>query len=119
MIEREAEVEPDRAMIAGVIYNRLSRHMRLEIDATVQYARGQHKERLLFKDLEIDSPYNTYKVTGLPPGPICCPGLPSLEAAIHPETHDYLFYVARLDGSHVFSRTFAEHRRNIAQIRGR
>ncbi|MDX1933521.1 MAG: endolytic transglycosylase MltG [Capsulimonadales bacterium] len=117
MVEREAETEPDRATIAGVIYNRLARKMRLEIDATVQYARGQHKNRLLFRDLEIDSPYNTYRVTGLPAGPICCPGLPSLEAALHPEKHDYLFYVARPDGSHAFSRTFAEHQRNIAEIR--
>jgi UPF0755 protein len=117
MIEREAEVEADRAMIAGVIYNRLARNMKLEIDATVQYARGQHKDRLLFKDLEVDSPYNTYKVAGLPPGPICNPGLPSIEAAIHPEKHDYLYYVARPDGTHVFAHTFEEHEQNIAQIR--
>lgn len=119
MVEREARVDQDRAKIAGVIYNRLRIRMPLQIDATVQYARGQHKERLLYKDLELESPYNTYRRRGLPPGPICCPGMPSIEAALSPETSDFLFYVARPDGSHVFSRTFAEHRRNIAAQRGR
>ncbi len=117
LIEREAETDGDRPRIAGVIYNRLRRKMPLQIDATVQYARGQHKARLLFADLKIDSPYNTYKVRGLPPGAICCPGLPSLNAALAPDRSDYLFYVARPDGSHIFSRTFAEHNRNIALVR--
>lgn len=117
LVEREARVERDRARIAGVITNRLRRGMRLQIDATVQYARGQHKSRLLFRDLKIESPYNTYKIAGLPPGPICNPGLPSLRAALSPETHPFLFYVARSDGSHVFGRTLAEHNHNIALVR--
>jgi UPF0755 protein len=117
LIEREAKVDRDRARIAGVIYNRLKKGMPLQIDATVQYARGQHVSRLLFKDLKVDSPYNTYKHKGLPPGPICNPGMASLKAALAPETHPYLFYVARKDGSHVFGRTLAEHNHNIALVR--
>ena len=74
MIEREAEIDADRPLIASVIYNRLKKKMKLEIDATVQYARGQHVSRLLYSDLAVDSPFNTYKIAGLPPGPICNPG---------------------------------------------
>jgi UPF0755 protein len=117
MVEREAEVESDRPKIAGVIYNRLARGMKLQIDATVQYARGQHTSRLLYRDLEIDSPYNTYKINGLPPGPICCPGLPSIEAAIHPEKSNYLYYVGRPKEAHHFARTYEEHLRNVALVR--
>jgi UPF0755 protein len=117
MIEREAQTAGDRPLIAGVIYNRIKRGMRLQIDATVQYARGAHKERLLYKDLEVESPYNTYRVAGLPPGPICCPGADALKAALYPAEHDYLFYVAKSDGSHVFGRTLADHNRNIASVR--
>jgi len=114
MVEREAETDGDRAPIAGVIYNHLAKNMHLEIDATVQYAQGVHKTRLMFHDLTINSPYNTYKIAGLPPTPICNPGLPSIQAALHPATLDYLFYVATPDRSHVFARTFAEHEHNIA-----
>lgn len=117
MVEREAEVPQDRPLIAGVIYNRLRKGMRLQIDATVQYALPEHKTRLLFKDLEIASPYNTYKNVGLPVGAICCPGKPSLEAALRPASHAFLFYVAHPDGSHVFGKTFAEHGRNVAAVR--
>lgn len=118
MIEREARVPQDRTKISGVIYNRLAKGMPLQIDATVQYARGEHKERLLYRDLEVDSPYNTYKVRGLPPGPICSPGEASIDAALTPEKSDYLYYVAKPDGSHLFGRTMAEHQRNIALVRG-
>jgi UPF0755 protein len=114
MIEREAEADEDRPKIAGVIYNRLAKGMRLQIDATVQYARGIHESRLLYKHLEVDSPYNTYKYAGLPLGPICNPGLPSIEAAITPAKHDFLFYVQGGGETHLFSKTFAEHQRNIA-----
>ncbi len=117
MVEREAEVDKDRPLIAGVIYNRLRRGMRLQIDATVQYALAEHKTRLLYRDLKVDSPYNTYRVAGLPPGAICCPGLPSLISAVDPARHDYLFYVAQADRSHVFARTGTEHERNIAAVR--
>ncbi|HEY3414705.1 MAG TPA: endolytic transglycosylase MltG [Armatimonadota bacterium] len=108
LIEREAKVKSDQPLIAGVLYNRLSRKMPLQVDATVQYVVG-HKERLLYSDLEVDSPYNTYKVTGLPPGPICNPGLGAIRAALHPATVPYLYYTANPDGTHVFTRTLEEH----------
>lgn len=117
MIEREAEVDEDRPKIASVIYNRLQKNMRLQIDATVQYARGQHKNRLMYSDLTVDSPYNTYRVAGLPPGPICNPGLPSIEAALHPAQTDYLFYVGRPKQAHLFSKTFGDHQKNIARLK--
>jgi UPF0755 protein len=116
LVEREAEVPRDRSLIAAALTNRLKKGMRLECDATVQYALPQHKARLFYADLRVNSPYNTYLHSGLPPTPICNPGLPSIEAALHPAAVDYLFYVARPDGSHIFSRTLAEHDRAIAQI---
>lgn len=117
MIEREAEVDVDRPLIAGVIQNRLRKGMRLQIDATVLYALGYHKNRVLYRDLRVDSPYNTYRRRGLPPGPIANPGLPSLLAALRPARHDYLFYVAGADRAHIFTRTEAEHNRAVARMR--
>ena len=117
LIEREARVDADRARIAGVIDNRLKRNMRLEIDATVLYALGRHKSRVLYKDLRVNSPYNTYRHAGLPPGPIASPGLPCLLAALNPESNPFLYYVARPDGSHIFTRTPAEHQAAIRQAR--
>jgi UPF0755 protein len=117
LVEREAEVPRDRPLIAAALTNRLKKGMRLECDATVQYALPQHKARLFYADLRVNSPYNTYTHGGLPPTPICNPGLPCIEAALHPARVDYLFYVARPDGSHIFSRTLAEHDQAIAQLR--
>ncbi|WP_328802138.1 endolytic transglycosylase MltG [Saccharibacillus alkalitolerans] len=115
LVEREAVADSERQLIAGVIYNRLDDPMKLQIDATVQYALGEQKERLLYSDLKIDSPYNTYKYEGLPPGPIASPSLKSIEAALQPEASDYFFYVTKKDGSgeHFFAKTFAEHEKNI------
>lgn len=109
LIEREAKVPGDRALISAVLHNRLKKNMRLQVDATVLYALGEHKNRVLYRDLSVDSPYNTYKNAGLPPGPIANPGLASIKAALHPANADYLYYVARPDGSHIFSRTIEEH----------
>lgn len=112
MVEREASVASERPEIAAVYYNRLKKGMKMECDATVQYALGKQKEILLYSDLKIDSPYNTYKYEGLPPGPIANPGLDALRAALRPAEHGYLYYVRndlKNDGSHIFSRTFAEH----------
>ncbi|MDX9887821.1 MAG: endolytic transglycosylase MltG [Anaerovoracaceae bacterium] len=108
MIERETRVEKERTIVSSVIYNRLNIGMPLQIDATVQYALGEWKERLLFKDLKIDSPYNTYIVPGLPIGPICSPGENSIIAALYPDTTDYLYYVLdpSLNGSHRFSQDY-------------
>ncbi|MFU0783408.1 MAG: endolytic transglycosylase MltG [Thermoanaerobacterium thermosaccharolyticum] len=106
MIEKEAKIDKDRPLIAGVIYNRLNKNMKLQIDATVEYALGKHKDKLLFNDLKIDSPYNTYLHYGLPIGPISNPGLKSIQAALNPAKHDYYYYVAKGDGSHIFSKTY-------------
>lgn len=109
LIEREARVDRDRPLIASVIRNRLERGMRLQIDATVLYALGHHKARVLFRDLEVDHPYNTYRNAGLPPGPICSPGAAAVEAMLKPAHTAFLYYVARPDGSHIFSRSGDEH----------
>lgn len=109
LVEKEAKLDAERPLIAGVFLNRLRRGMRLESCATVEYLLPSPKPVLSYEDLEIDSPYNTYKVSGLPPGPIASPGKPSLLAALNPEPTDYLYFVARPDGSHEFSRTLEEH----------
>ena len=103
MIESEAANDSERAKIASVIYNRLAANMPLQIDATVMYALGEHKEYLTTEDLQVDSPYNTYLYTGLPAGPICNPGLASLNAALQPEDTDYLYYALNTEtGEHQF-----------------
>ncbi|BBH19316.1 aminodeoxychorismate lyase [Paenibacillus baekrokdamisoli] len=115
LIEREAVVDEERPIIAGIIYNRLEKGMPLQIDATVQYSLDKPKERLYDKDLKVDSPYNTYRIKGLPPGPIASPSLKSIEAALFPEKTDYFYYVTKKDGSHkhLFAQTLKEHNRNI------
>ncbi|HBN83363.1 MAG TPA: endolytic transglycosylase MltG, partial [Clostridiales bacterium] len=122
IIEREAQLENEREIISGVIYNRLnsndpSLHY-LQMDATIQYhyieTTGKVKEVLLRKDTKIDHPYNTYVYPDLPPGPICSPGLNSIIAALYPEEHNYYYYVATGDGSHEFSQTYDQH---LAAIR--
>lgn len=117
LVEREARVAQERPPIAGVLMNRLNRDMPLQCDATIQYALGAHRERLLYEDLKVDSPYNTYLHKGLPPGPICAPGLESLLAALSPAETDSLYYVARPDGKHVFSKTYEEHQAAIRRVR--
>lgn len=115
LVEREARVDHERAVIAGVIYNRLEIDQRLQIDATIQYILGETKEFLLYDDLEIPSPYNTYQNDGLPPGPIAAPGKASIEAALYPENTDYYYYNYKYDdsGEHYFSHTFQEHQENV------
>jgi len=118
LIEREARVDDDRGMVSRVIYNRLQKKMLLQVDATVIYALGKTGEknlRVLFEDLEVDSPYNTYKNPGLPPAPIASPGAASLRAAVAPTEGPWLYYVViDADGRHAFGTTLAEHNRNIA-----
>lgn len=109
VVEREAMVASDRPIISGVFHKRLEIGMKLESCATIQYILGERKPRLLYSDLEIVSPYNTYKELGLPVGPIASFGEDSLKATLYPEDTEYLFFVAKDDGSHVFSRTLEEH----------
>ncbi len=118
LIEEEAQVDKERPLIAGVLLNRLRAGMKLQCDATVQYALPERKGRLTHEDLKIQSPYNTYLHQGLPPGPICNPGLASLQAALKPATTGYMYYVARGDGTHIFSQTYGEHQAAIRRIRG-
>jgi UPF0755 protein len=121
IVEGEARHDDERATIAGVYLNRLRRGMLLQADPTVQYAlemaTGARKTRLLFKDLEVDSPYNTYQHAGLPPGPVNSPGIKSIEAALYPANVPWLYFVAGPDGHHVFSRTLEEHNRAIGELR--
>jgi UPF0755 protein len=109
IIEGEAIYNRERSVIAGVYHNRLKKGMRLQADPTIQYIVEDGPRRLLKKDLKIDSPYNTYLHYGLPPGPINNPGLESIKAALYPADTEYLFFVARGDGYHNFSRTEEEH----------
>lgn len=120
IVEKEARVPEERRTIAGVFWNRLEKGMRLEADPTVQYALGGHRERVLYRDLEVDSPYNTYRNVGLPPGPIASPGRPALEATLYPDSVPYLFFVATGEGGrHTFSETLAEHERKRRETRMR
>jgi UPF0755 protein len=117
LIQSEAKVERDRPLIASVVYNRLARDMPLQIDATVLYATGK-RSGITRDDLQVDSPYNTYVVRGLPPSPISGVTTASLEAALRPANTDFLYYViANAEGGHAFGRTFAEHEANIARAR--
>lgn len=115
LVERETSDPRERRLVAGVIENRLRARMRLDIDATVQYALGSWKPELTKADLDIDSPYNTRKFPGLPPGPICNPSEEAIRAAANPIPSKYLFYVSKNDGTglHWFARTEAEHVANI------
>jgi UPF0755 protein len=117
MVELEAARDDERARIAGVIENRLRRGMRLEIDATVLYAEQNWRELGPGQVRKTDSPYNTYRRGGLPPGPIGSPSLKSIQAALRPERHGYLFYVARPDRSHYFAATYPDHLANIRRAR--
>ncbi len=117
IVEKEARLPEERAVIAAVYMNRLKVGMRLQADPTVQYAIGHHVTRVLYKHLEIDSPYNTYRYKGLPPGPIASPGKPSIVAALTPADVPYTFFVAWPDGHHEFTRDFAAHGAAVRRAR--
>ena len=120
LIEREAGTDDERPVIASVIYNRLDQGTRLQIDATVIYALGYNPGRVLATHLETDSPYNTYRIDGLPPTPIGTAGIASLEAAANPADTPYLFYVLGFaDGAHLFAETYEGHQENIADAKAR
>ena len=118
IVEAEARVPDERPVVSAVYHNRLKRGMKLDADPTVAYAMDGFRGRLYFRDLQIDSPYNTYRHAGLPPGPICSPGESSLRAAVHPEPSvGALYFVARGDGRHVFSATLREHDAAVRAVR--
>ncbi|MCL2111901.1 MAG: endolytic transglycosylase MltG [Clostridiales bacterium] len=116
IVERESVVASERPLMAGVFHNRIEQGMRLESCATVQYILPEPKEHLLIADTQIESPYNTYLIDGLPPGPICSPRMASIEAALYPDENEYIFFVLAdtLDGTHMFSTDYNEFERNKA-----
>ncbi len=117
IVEKEARLPEERPVIAAVYLNRIRVGMRLQADPTVQYAIGHHVARVFYKDLEIDSPYNTYRIKGLPPGPIASPGKPSILAALTPANVPYLYFVAHPDGHHEFTKDFSAHADAVKRAR--
>ena len=116
LVEKETAAPDERPMVAAVYLNRLHQHMPMQADPTVVYAMekaGKYHGNISKADLSMDSPYNTYKYPGLPPGPIAAPGRASLEAVAHPAQVDYLYFVSKNDGTHVFATTLAEHNKNV------
>jgi len=109
IIEKEAKVSFEKPIISAVFYNRLQKGMKLRADPTIKYAMGNFQEKLTYEDLKISSSYNTYLYYGLPPTPICNPGKESIYAALYPASVDYLYFVAKGDGTHKFSKTYKEH----------
>lgn len=117
IIEKEAVLDEDRPLIASVFYNRLDKDMPLQSDATLQYSFKKRKKRMTYKDLKIDSPYNTYIRKGLPPTPIASPSIKSIKAVLNPSDTEYLYFVASIDGGNVYSKTYEEHKKNVAKYR--
>ena len=119
VIEKETSVDSERPLIAAVFLNRLKKNMRLQSDPTVIYSLPRFDGNLLRRDLTYDSPYNTYRYKGLPPGPIASPGLASIRAVLNPANVNYLYFVATRKGGHKFSRTYREHKKAVARYRRR
>ena len=117
IVEGETVLDRERPVIAGLYYNRLKRHMKLEADPTIQFIIPDGPRRLLYEDLKVVSPYNTYQNYGLPPGPINNPGRKSILAALYPERSNFLYFVADGSGGHRFARTYEEHLRNVRVYR--
>jgi len=113
IIEKEAVIDEERPTISAVYHNRLKIGMKLDADPTVLYSLGRTGGLLTFQDLEVTSPYNTYRHGGLPPGPIAAPGEKSIDAALYPADVPYLYFVSKNDGSHAFARTYREHLQNV------
>ena len=117
IIEKEARVATERPTISAVYHNRLKIGMMLQADPTVLYALGRHENRVLYRHLEVQSPYNTYRNVGLPPGPIASPGSASIEAALFPADVPFLYFVAHPDGHHEFTSTVREHNEMVRRMR--
>jgi UPF0755 protein len=117
IVEGEAVLASERVVISGVYHNRLRKGMRLEADPTIQYMIEDGPRRVLYSDLRMDNPYNTYRIKGLPPGPVNNPGKASILAALFPSNHNYLFFVANGEGEHWFSTNYTDHLRNVWKYR--
>ena len=118
LVEEEARLDEERATVASVVYNRMEINMALQMDSTLQFALGKYGQRMLNEDKEVESPYNTYKYPGLPPGPISSPGVASLRAALQPEQSKYIYFVSNADGkSHTFTTNLRDHERAVAKYR--
>jgi len=109
LVEKEVKKKEEKEIVAGILWKRLKAGMPLQVDATITYLTGKKTTKIPLKDLQIDSPYNTYKYSGLPPAPICNPGLESILAVIYPKETDYWYYLTTPDGKTIFSKSFAEH----------
>ncbi|MCF0209013.1 MAG: endolytic transglycosylase MltG, partial [Bacteroidaceae bacterium] len=115
IVDSETNIESDKPIVAGVYLNRLNIGMNLQADPTVKFAVGDFTlRRILFKHLAIDSPYNTYKYAGLPPGPICIPSISGIDAVLNAPKHEYIYFCAspKFDGTHIFAKTSEEHMKN-------
>ena len=117
IVEKEAVLDEDRPIIASVFYNRLKIGMPLQSDATIQYIFKERKKIVTYKDLEIDSPYNSYKNKGLPPTPIASPGIKSIEATLYPEKTEYLYFVAKMDGGNNYSTNYEDHLKYVKEYK--
>lgn len=117
IVEKEAVLDEDRPIIASVFFNRLDIDMPLQSDATIQYAFDKRKEIVTYNDLEINSPYNSYKNKGLPPTPIANPSIKSIEAVLYPKETDYLYFVAKVDGGNNYSTTYEQHLKYVEEYR--
>ncbi|MCU0452653.1 MAG: endolytic transglycosylase MltG [Bacteroidetes bacterium] len=117
IVEGESSIDVERPIIAGVYWNRLRKRMRLEADPTIQYILPDGPRRLLYEDLRLDSPYNTYRTYGLPPGPINSPGRAAIVATLYPAKHDYIFFVATGNGGHRFTTNYQDHLRAVRSFR--
>jgi len=115
LLEKEVKTKEEKELVAGILWKRLKVGMPLQVDATITYLTGKKTTKITFEDLQIDSPYNTYKYKGLPPGPICNPGLESILAALYPKESDYWYYLSTPDGKTLFFKTLEEH--NLAKAK--
>jgi len=115
LLEKEVKTKEDKELVAGILWKRLENKMPLQVDATITYITGKKTTKISIEETQIDNPYNTYKYLGLPPGPICNPGLESILAAIYPKESDYWYYLSAPDGKTIFSKTLQEH--NIAKAK--
>jgi len=115
LVEKEVKTIEDKKMVSGILWNRLEADMLLQVDATITYITGKNSTEISKEELELDSFYNTYKYKGLPLGPICDPGMDSIEAAVYPTKNDYLFYLSTPEGETIFSKTLKEHNKAISK----